>query len=60
MRGAGRRDFIVGALVVTMRVANPAHPDGVILAILMGSILAPLIDHVVIWFNVKHRARGYG
>jgi Na+-transporting NADH:ubiquinone oxidoreductase subunit B len=43
-----------------MRVANPAHPDGVILAVLMGSILAPLIDHVVIWFNVKHRARGYG
>jgi Na+-transporting NADH:ubiquinone oxidoreductase subunit B len=59
---AGRwaQGLIVGALVVTMRVANPAHPDGVILAILMGSILAPLIDHVVIWFNVKHRARGYG
>jgi Na+-transporting NADH:ubiquinone oxidoreductase subunit B len=59
---AGRwaQGFIVGALVVMIRVANPAHPDGVILAILMGSILAPLIDHVVIWFNVKQRARGYG
>ena len=59
---AGRwvQGLIVGALVVMMRVANPAHPDGVILAILMGSILAPLIDHVVIWFNVKQRARGYG
>jgi Na+-transporting NADH:ubiquinone oxidoreductase subunit B len=59
---AGRwtQGLIVGALIVTMRVANPAHPDGVILAILMGSILAPLIDHVVIWFNVKQRARGYG
>jgi Na+-transporting NADH:ubiquinone oxidoreductase subunit B len=52
--------LIVGALVVMVRVANPAHPDGVILAILMGSILAPLIDHVVIWFNVRQRARGYG
>ena len=51
---------IVGALVVMVRVANPAHPDGVILAILMGSILAPLIDHVVIWFNVRQRAKGYG
>jgi len=59
---AGRwvQGFIIGALVVTMRVANPAHPDGVILAILMGSILAPLIDHVVIWFNVRQRARGHG
>ena len=52
--------LIVGALVVAMRVVNPAHPDGMILAVLMGSILAPLIDHVVIWFNVKKRARGYG
>jgi Na+-transporting NADH:ubiquinone oxidoreductase subunit B len=59
---AGRwaQGLIVGALVVMIRVANPAHPDGVILAILMGSVLAPLIDHVVIWFNVKQRARGYG
>jgi Na+-transporting NADH:ubiquinone oxidoreductase subunit B len=51
---------MVGALVVMMRVVNPAHPDGVILAFLMGSILAPLIDYVVIWFNVKQRARRYG
>ena len=59
---AGRwaQGLMVGALVVMMRVANPAHPDGVILAVLMGSILAPLIDHVVIWFNVKQRARGDG
>ncbi len=59
---AGRwvQGLVVGALVVMMRVVNPAHPDGVILAFLMGSILAPLIDHVVIWFNVKQRARGDG
>ena len=58
--GRWAQGIIVGALIVTIRVANSAHPDGVILAILMGSILAPLIDHVVIWFNVKQRARGYG
>lgn len=59
---AGRwaQGLIVGALVVMIRVANPAHPDGVVLAVLMGSILAPLIDHVVIWFNVRQRARRYG
>lgn len=52
--------LIVGALVVLIRIANPAHPDGVILAIFMGSVLAPLIDHVVIWFNVRQRARQHG
>lgn len=59
---AGRwvQGLVVGALVVVIRIVNPAHPDGVILAILMGSIMAPLIDHVVIWFNVRQRARGYG
>lgn len=58
--GRWLQGLIVGALVVALRVANPAHPDGVILALLMGSILTPLIDHVVIWFNVRQRARGYG
>ena len=59
---AGRwvQGLIVGALIAIMRIVNPAHPDGVILAILMGSVLAPLIDHVVIWFNVRQRARRYG
>ena len=59
---AGRwvQGLIVGALIATMRIANPAHSDGVILAILMGAVLAPLIDYVVIWFNVRQRARGYG
>jgi Na+-transporting NADH:ubiquinone oxidoreductase subunit B len=59
---AGRwaQGLIVGALVVMIRIVNPAHPDGVILAILMGSILAPLIDHVVIRLNVRQRTRGYG
>jgi Na+-transporting NADH:ubiquinone oxidoreductase subunit B len=59
---AGRwaQGFVIGALLVTIRVANPAHPDGVVLAILMASVLAPLIDHVVVWFNLKQRARGHG
>ena len=55
---AGRwvQGFVAGALVVIIRVANPAHPDGVIAALLLASILAPLIDHIVIWFNVRQRA----
>lgn len=59
---AGRwvQGLVVGALVVLIRVANPGHPDGVILAVLMGTILAPLIDQVVIWTNVRRRANGHG
>ena len=49
--------FVMGAMVVTIRVINDSHPDGVITALLLGSVLAPLIDHVVVWFNIRKRAR---
>jgi Na+-transporting NADH:ubiquinone oxidoreductase subunit B len=52
--------FVAGSLIVIIRVANPARPDGVIVALLLASILAPLIDHVVIWFDVKQRAARHG
>jgi Na+-transporting NADH:ubiquinone oxidoreductase subunit B len=59
---AGRwiQGLLVGGLVVMIRVVNESHPDGVIPALLMGSILAPLIDYIVIWFNVRQRARRHG
>ncbi len=49
---------LMGALVVFIRVVNPSHPDGVIPVLLLGSMLAPLIDHIVVWFNIRRRARG--
>ncbi len=49
--------FLIAALVVLIRVANPIHPDAVIPALLLASILAPLIDHVVIAWNIRQRAR---
>jgi len=52
--------LLIGALVVFLRVANPSHPDGVIPVLLLASMLAPLIDHVVMWFNIRRRAQGYG
>ena len=52
--------LLVGGLVVIIRVVNESHPDGVIPALLMGSILAPLIDYIVIWFNVRQRAQRHG
>jgi len=49
--------FLIAALVVLIRVANPIHPDAVIPALLLASILAPLIDHAVIAWTIKQRAR---
>lgn len=48
--------LVIGLMVVLIRVANPVHPDGVVLAILFGNIFAPLIDYAVIWVNMRRRA----
>ena len=49
--------LLIAALVVTIRVVNPTHPDAVIPAILLASIVAPLIDHAVIGWNIRRRGR---
>ncbi len=33
-----------GVITITIRVINPAYPEGVMLAILMGNVFAPLFD----------------
>jgi Na+-transporting NADH:ubiquinone oxidoreductase subunit B len=37
--------FFCGMVAIVIRVINPAYPEGVMLAILMGNVFAPLIDH---------------
>lgn len=37
-----------GAVTIVIRVINPAYPEGVMLAILMGNVFAPLFDHYII------------
>ena len=49
--------FIIGALAVIIRVMNPGFPEGMMLAILFGNMMAPLIDHYVVEANVKKRAK---
>ncbi|MDH3473213.1 MAG: NADH:ubiquinone reductase (Na(+)-transporting) subunit B [Rhodospirillales bacterium] len=49
--------LLIGFMIVLIRVANPTHPDGVIVAILLGNIFAPLIDHAVMRVNIAKRAR---
>ncbi|MBB6521720.1 NADH:ubiquinone reductase (Na(+)-transporting) subunit B [Pseudoteredinibacter isoporae] len=50
---------LIGVMVILIRVANPAFPEGMMLAILFSNLFAPLIDHFVVQANVKRRlARG--
>ncbi|KFZ36385.1 Na(+)-translocating NADH-quinone reductase subunit B [Shewanella mangrovi] len=51
--------FLIGAMVVFIRVVNPAFPEGMMLAILFANLFAPLFDHFVVQANIKRRiARG--
>jgi Na+-transporting NADH:ubiquinone oxidoreductase subunit B len=52
--------LFIGATIVLIRVANPTHPDGVMFAILLGNIFAPLIDYLVVLANIRRRARRGG
>jgi len=45
----------IGALVVLIRVVNPAYPEGMMLAILFMNMFAPLIDHFVVQRNINRR-----
>ena len=49
--------FMIGVLVVVIRVLNPAFPEGAMLAILLMNVFAPLIDHFVVQANVRRRLR---
>jgi Na+-transporting NADH:ubiquinone oxidoreductase subunit B len=48
---------LIGVMIALIRVANPAYPEGVMLAILFGNVAAPVIDHFVIRANVRRRQR---
>ena len=47
--------FLIGVVAILVRVVNPAFPEGVMLAILLMNVCAPLIDHIVVRQNVKRR-----
>ncbi len=59
MTDAGRWIFgiLIGFMTVLIRVANPAFPEGIMLAILFANLFAPLIDHVVVRVNIARRAK---
>jgi len=47
--------ILIGVLAVLIRVLNPAYPEGMMLAILLMNVFAPLIDHYVVEGNIKKR-----
>ena len=49
--------FLIGLLGIMIRIFNPAYPEGMMLAILLMNIFAPLIDHYVIEANIKRRLK---
>lgn len=49
--------FLIGFLAVLIRVLNPAYPEGMMLAILLMNVFAPLIDHYVIEANISKRLK---
>ncbi|MCP4996197.1 MAG: NADH:ubiquinone reductase (Na(+)-transporting) subunit B [Gammaproteobacteria bacterium] len=52
--------LLIGVLAIMIRVANPAYPEGIMLAILLGNIFAPLFDYFVIQANIKRRMLRHG
>jgi Na+-transporting NADH:ubiquinone oxidoreductase subunit B len=51
---------LIGVLAIMIRVANPAYPEGIMLAILLGNVFAPLFDYFVIQANIKRRMLRHG
>jgi Na+-transporting NADH:ubiquinone oxidoreductase subunit B len=47
--------FLIGIFTVLVRVFNPAYPEGIMLAVLLMNVFAPLIDYFVIAANKKRR-----
>ena len=49
--------FLVGFMAVVIRVLNPGYPEGMMLAILLMNVFAPLIDYYVVEANIKKRLK---
>ena len=49
--------FLIGVVAILIRVLNPGYPEGMMLAILLMNLFAPLIDYYVYQSNVSKRAK---
>lgn len=49
--------FLIGAVAILIRVMNPGYPEGMMLAILLMNMFAPLIDYCFVQSNIKKRLK---
>jgi Na+-transporting NADH:ubiquinone oxidoreductase subunit B len=49
--------LLIGVLAILIRVLNPAYPEGMMLAILLMNVFAPLIDYLVVRTNINKRLK---
>ncbi|MBP1644909.1 MAG: NADH:ubiquinone reductase ((+)-transporting) subunit [Bacteroidetes bacterium] len=56
-RGKWIYGILIGAMAVLIRVVNPAYPEGMMLAILLLNVFAPLIDYYVVDANIRKRVK---
>jgi Na+-transporting NADH:ubiquinone oxidoreductase subunit B len=49
--------FLIGVMTIIIRVLNPGYPEGMMLAILLMNVFAPLIDYYVVQANINRRAK---
>lgn len=59
--GMGRWIYgiLIGMLVIVIRTINPAYPEGVMLATVVGNVFAPLIDHYCALWVRRRQLRVY-
>lgn len=49
--------LLIGCIAIVVRVMNPGYPEGMMLAILLMNVCAPLIDWCVVERNIARRAK---
>ncbi|MEA5100144.1 MAG: NADH:ubiquinone reductase (Na(+)-transporting) subunit B [Bacteroidales bacterium] len=49
--------ILIGVMAVLIRVVNPAYPEGMMLAILLLNVFAPLIDYYIVDANIRKRMK---
>lgn len=49
--------FLIGVMAIVIRVLNPGYPEGMMLAILLMNIFAPLIDYTIVQKNITAREK---
>lgn len=49
--------LLIGAMAIIIRVLNPGFPEGMMLAILLMNVFAPLFDYFFVQANINKRAK---